>query len=115
VPRAKVWLEIDGHYAFGFGMAEILQAVDRAGPIKQAAADLGKSYRRVWSRIKAAEEALGHTWVKTHVGGSGTQRSFLTEQARRLIAGFLALRSQLFEVVEAEFTRRFPSRTDRPS
>src|SRR5262245_18509093 len=89
--RAKVWLEVEGHYAFGFGISEILEAVDRAGSIKQAARDLGKSYRHVWSRVKEAEDALGCTLVETHVGGTGTRRSFLTAEARRLVAGFLAL------------------------
>jgi molybdenum-dependent DNA-binding transcriptional regulator ModE len=46
VPRVKVWLEFEGRYAFGLGASEILQAVDRAGSIKHAASDLGKSYRR---------------------------------------------------------------------
>jgi hypothetical protein len=36
-PRVKVWLETDGDYAFGLGICEILQAVDRAGSIKLAA------------------------------------------------------------------------------
>ena len=45
VPRVKVWLEAEGDYAFGFGLAEILRAVDQAGSIKQATAHLGKSYR----------------------------------------------------------------------
>src|SRR5262245_35427932 len=62
-PRVKVWLEAGGRYAFGFGISEILQAVGRAGSIKQAAADLGKSYRHVWGRIKAAEAALGRPLV----------------------------------------------------
>ena len=34
-PRVKVWLEIGGAYAFGLGICEILQAVDRAGSIKK--------------------------------------------------------------------------------
>src|SRR5438132_378680 len=58
-PRVKVWLEAGGRYAVGLGISEILQAVDRARSIKRAACDLGKSYRHVWSRIKAAEDALG--------------------------------------------------------
>src|SRR5439155_5623497 len=77
VPCLKVWLEVGGDYAFGLGIGEILQAVDRAGSIKQAAADLGKSYRHVWSRIKQAEQALGRQLVRTQVGGQGKQRSSL--------------------------------------
>src|SRR5260370_49291 len=82
VPRVKVWLETDGRYAFGFGLAEMLQAVDRAGSIKQAAIHLGKSYRYVWGRIKEAEKVLGQQLVETQVGGQGVQRSSLTPMAR---------------------------------
>jgi molybdate transport system regulatory protein len=106
-PRVKVWLEIEGRYAFGFGVSEILQAVDRAGSIKQAAADLGKSYRYVWGRIKKAEQALRRCLVETQVGGQGAQRSFLTPEARRLTSAFLALRSSTAEFIRQEFTRHF--------
>jgi molybdate transport system regulatory protein len=107
VPRFKVWLEAEGDYAFGFGLAEILQAVDQAGSIKQAASNLGKSYRYTWGRIKKAEEALGQQLVETHVGGKDAQRSFLAPRARQLVDDFLALRSRLMEVVERECRRRF--------
>ncbi len=106
-PRVKVWLEIDGRYGFGFGLSEILQAVERAGSIKQAADDLGKSYRYVWGRIKDAEEAIGQALVETQVGGQGTQRSFLTDRARRLVESFLAMRAAVNEVLAEEFARRF--------
>jgi molybdate transport system regulatory protein len=106
-PRLKVWLEIDGHYAFGLGISEILQAVDRAGSIKAAAADLGKSYRHVWARVKEAEQALGRSLVQTQVGGQGARRSSLTAEARRLLATFLDLRSRMFQLVEREFAARF--------
>lgn len=107
VPRVKVWLETEGHYAFGFGISEILLAVDRAGAIKQAASDLGKSYRHVWGRIKEAEEALGQQLVETQVGGKDSQRSSLTPTARQLVHDFLAVRRRMISLVERECSRRF--------
>ena len=107
VPRVKVWLERDGRYAFGLGVSEILQAVDRAGSIKQAAADLGKSYRHVWGRLKQAEQVLGRPLVEARVGGQGSRRSSLTPEARRLAAAFLALRSRMTQAVQEEFARHF--------
>jgi molybdate transport system regulatory protein len=108
VPRVKVWLEVEGRYAFGLGIAEILQAVGQAGSIKKAAADLGKSYRYVWGRIQDAEAALGRPLVEARVGGRGPQRSSLTDEARRLVTAFLALRARMFEAVCDEFDRLFP-------
>jgi len=105
VPRIKVWLEIDGRYAFGFGLSEILQAVDAAGSIKEAASDLGKSYRYIWGRIKKAEKVLRHRLVETQVGGKGSQRSFLTSFARGLVADFLTVRQRMMEAVQQESNR----------
>lgn len=102
-PRVKVWFEAEGGYSFGFGLIAILQAVDRAGSIKQAAGDLGQSYRHIWGRIKAAEQALGHPLVETQIGGQGANRSGLTESARRLITDFLTMRHRMVQVMEDEF------------
>ncbi len=106
-PRVKVWLECGDDYVFGHGISEILQAVDAAGSIKGAAARVGKSYRHVWSRIKEAEAAFGRPLIEAHVGGAGTRRSFLTDEARRLVADFSALRESATEYVGREFERRF--------
>jgi molybdate transport system regulatory protein len=106
-PRVKVWLETDGRYAFGLGIAEILDAIDRVGSIKQAAAELGKSYRYVWGRLKKAEQTLGRRLVETQVGGQGTQRSSLTPEARKAAASFLAFRRRMGELTKHEYSLHF--------
>jgi molybdate transport system regulatory protein len=104
-------LETGGRYAFGFGISEILLAIDRAGSIKQAASDLRKSYRYVWGRIKQAEEVLGHSLVESQVGGKDTHRSSLTPEARRLVDGFQVMRNRMMQVIQDEFSRCFPQTT----
>ena len=106
-PRVKVWLEVDGRYVFGYGISEILKAVEASGSIKAAAGRLGKSYRYIWGRIKKAERALGEPLVEARVGGTGTDRSWLTPLAARLVADFDALRGRMFDVAGEEFARRF--------
>jgi molybdate transport repressor ModE-like protein len=110
IPRVKGWLEVGRSYAFGYGLSKIREAVGRAGSIKQAAGDLGLSYRYVWGRIKEAESAPGRRLVETHVGGRDPQRSALTPEARRLVADFLALRARMTELVQREFARHFGGR-----
>jgi len=107
VPRVKVWLEYRGRYAFGFGLAEILKAVERAGSFKEAASDLRKSYRYIWGRVKEAEKALGQQLVVTQVGGKDQKRSSLTPAARQLVVSFLGLRGRLTHLLEQEFARHF--------
>jgi molybdate transport system regulatory protein len=113
--RVKVWLEKDGQYVFGFGLSEILKAVEAAGSIKAAADLLGKSYRHVWGRIKKAEAALREPLVNTRVGGRGTARSSLTALAGRLVADYDALRRRMFDVVRQEFSSRFETISEPPT
>lgn len=107
VPRVKVWLEKDGEYVFGWGLAEILTAVAQTGSIKEAAVQVGKSYRYVWNRIKEAEESLGESLVEARVGGAGVQRSEITPLARNWLECFLELRERVRALVEEEFAAKF--------
>jgi molybdate transport system regulatory protein len=102
-----VWLEVEGQYSFGWGISEILSAVDRTGSIKQAAAALGKSYRYVWGRIKSAEDTLGERLVKTQVGGQGERRSSLTDFARETLHHYVAFRERMQELARQEFSAQF--------
>jgi molybdate transport system regulatory protein len=108
-PRVKVWVEAEGGFSFGSGLIDILSAVDRAGSIKQAAAELERSYRHIWDRIKDAERGLGRALVVTQVGGQGSQRSELTAHARRLIVDFRAVRDRMIEAMDQAAAQRFPS------
>jgi molybdate transport system regulatory protein len=106
-PRVKIWLEIGGEHAFGLGICEILLSIDRAGSIKQAAAELGKSYRHVWQRVREAERALGQPLVEARVGGQGLRRSDLTPVAHRLVGAFATLRDKMLRHLGEEFVACF--------
>lgn len=106
-PRVKVWLEVGNDYVFGWGICEILLAVQEVGSIKMAAAQLGKSYRYVWGRVKDAEATLQQPLVETRVGGVIEQRSDLTPLAKQLVEDFVAFRSRMLDVARDEFTARF--------
>jgi molybdate transport system regulatory protein len=112
-PRAKIWFEVNGQYAFGRGISDILKAVDRSGSIKAAADELGKSYRYVWAKIKATERSLGESLVRTQVGGKDARRSDLTDLARRLVADFDALREDLCQRLDKEFAQRVRGKRSR--
>lgn len=103
VPRVKLWFEAKGEYAFGYGIARILELVDRHGSIRAAADHLGNSYRYIWGRVKQQERRLGYRLVQTQVGGRGTRRSRLTPRAQRLTKQFLALREQLTDLAVKRF------------
>lgn len=101
-PRIKVWLQGENGFGFGSRFVAILDAVERTGSIKHAAAELGWSYRHVWSRIKRAEEALGCTLVTTKLGGQGKDRSELTPAARGVVSRFHQLRARLLDLASRD-------------
>jgi molybdate transport system regulatory protein len=82
---------------FGFGsrFIAILEAVERTGSIKHAAAEVRWSYRHVWGRIKRAEGALACTLVTTQLGGPDKERSELTPAGRHVVSRFHELRTRL--------------------
>jgi molybdate transport system regulatory protein len=112
-PRVKLWLECSGESVFCRGLCDILRAVDETGSIKHAAAEVGRSYRFVWARIKEAEGALGTRLVDSHVGGRGTHRSELTPLARDLVNEFDGLREAVFELVDNVFAQRLDATLQR--
>jgi molybdate transport system regulatory protein len=101
-PRIKVWLQCENGLGFGSRFVAILEAVDRTGSIKHAAADLGWSYRHVWSRIKEVEAALGDKLVVTRRGGQGTDRSELTPFGHDAVSRFRELRGRLLKLASRE-------------
>jgi len=106
MPRAKLWLEVDGQYVFGLGISDTLKAIQHTGSIKAAAKELGKSYRYTWDKVKQAEQALGAPLVLTQVGGRDARRSELTALAQDLVVEFDALRKRLFGLIQGPFHER---------
>ncbi len=86
--KFKVWLEKDGEIVMGLGREKLLKAIKKHGSISKAAKEVGISYKKAWSYIKAMEERLGKKLVETKIGGAGGGGSKLTEEAEKLIEEF---------------------------
>jgi molybdate transport system regulatory protein len=112
-PRVKLWVESGGESFLCGGMCGILRAVDQTGSIKHAAAEVGRSYRFIWSRIKQAEQALGHPLVETQMGGADGRRSSLTPLAKELLEQFESLRDEIGHLVDEVFARRLEETLQR--
>jgi molybdate transport system regulatory protein len=85
VAKATVWFEHGGAYLMGERDARLLDAVERAGSIKEAAKAVALSYRTAWARIQAMERALGHPMVRSRAGGPGGGATVLTDECRALV------------------------------
>ena len=105
--RSKVWIEADGEPVFGRGRRFLLEAIDSHGSINQAAKEVGISYRKAWSHIKAMEKRLGIALVERHAGGRNGGGAALTGEARHFLGRFEALENGLREFVDERFKELF--------
>lgn len=78
---------------------DLLRAIDRAGSLNAAAAEMGRSYAHAQRRVVELEEAFG-SLVDRQRGGAGGGGSALTETAAELLAAFERTRTG-FEGVAA--------------
>ncbi len=102
----KVWIEDDeGNYLFGYGIAAILEGIERLGSISAVAAERERSYRYVWGRIRKAEKILGARLVETTLGGQSQRRSRLTPHGKRWLKGFLAVRAAVKKAAATYFDK----------
>ncbi len=88
-PSYKLWFETRKGYAFGKGTFRLLQKIQEAGTLSDAAKELGMSYRYAWGIIKRTEKRIGKAIVKTHKGGKRGGGAELTQVGRELLNEFL--------------------------
>ncbi len=101
--RTKVWLEMDGMYAFGSGLAWLLEGVARTGTLRDAARAARISYRHAWDMINRAETHLGRDLIVAHPGGTGGGQSALSAQGRHLLKVFTRLNREVAEFADGRF------------
>ena len=98
--RSKVWLEADGAYLFGDGIADLLKGIDARGSISAAARAIGMSYRQAWGHVHKIEERLGMKIVETVVGGRAGGGARLTAEGRGFLEKYEQFRSEVSKAVD---------------
>ncbi len=101
--HTKVWLENNGMYAFGSGLAQLLEGVERTGTLSEAAQTARISYRHAWDMIKAAEKHLGQQLILPQSGGIGGGQSTLSANGRHLLQVFKRLNREVADFAETQF------------
>lgn len=83
--KYRFWFETDRGYIFGPGAYQLLKEVESTGSLRQAAKNLGMSYRHAWGMIKEIEENLGMSIIVSKRGGKEGGESSLTPEGKNLI------------------------------
>jgi len=98
----KLWMiNKKGEAVFGDGLAELLETIDKAHSMLEAAEKLGMSYRYALHRITLAEERLGKPLVKRVRGGAkGGGSSEVTDFGKELAKRYRNAQVELEKVLE---------------
>ncbi len=104
----KMWLDNNGK-AFGEGPLGLLKGIERTGSLRQAAREIGMSYRKAWLILHRCEERLGFALVERRTGGAAGGGSRLTAAASDLVARYEGFRKEAGELLESLFQKHFVS------
>ena len=83
----KVWIR-HGNMRLGPGGYRLFTHIDACGSVKKACAEIGISYSKGWSIIRAAEDELNFKIVDRQQGGAGGGAASITERGRKLLKAY---------------------------
>ncbi|WP_294515072.1 LysR family transcriptional regulator [uncultured Intestinimonas sp.] len=95
--RMSIRLFFGGEKCFGPGPAALLEATDRLGSLRAAAAEADMAYSKAWTSLRACEQALGFPLLEREAGGRRGGGSRLTPLGRDLLAGYRELEQRMNE------------------
>jgi molybdate transport system regulatory protein len=90
----------------GAGRAQLLRLIDERGSLRQAAAELGMSYRNAWGYLQELERAAGFRFVERKPGGPNRGMR-LTAAGREFLACYQKFRRGLEEAALRHFVGAF--------
>ncbi|RYF98510.1 MAG: LysR family transcriptional regulator [Chitinophagaceae bacterium] len=100
--KGTLWIECNGQRYFGPGPAELLQHISTTGSIRQAAMQMGMSYKKAWHMVNMLNENTASPMVIPQTGGSKGGGSVVTEEAKTMIAWHMELRDRFSRFLESE-------------
>jgi len=74
----KAWLEEDGKFILSEGRAALLRAIEKRRSLREAAKELGISYRHAWAMLQKMGLAVGEPVITSRRGGKDRGRTTLT-------------------------------------
>lgn len=100
-PRFRVL--IDKRIALGPGKVDLLEAIEEAGSISQAARQMKLSYRRAWEMVDTMNRCFKHPLVARVTGGKGGGGARLTESGARMVRLYRSMESAANEAVKEQW------------
>ncbi|MDA8219857.1 MAG: LysR family transcriptional regulator [Dehalococcoidales bacterium] len=105
--RFKLWVEKDGELVLSAWRTQLLETIDEAGSISEAAHRLGVHYRIAWARVHQMEQRLGVRLVEGRSGGAGGGGARLTAAGREQVRKFHQLSRDLQEQIDSRLAELY--------
>lgn len=105
--EAKLMLKDEEDIFFGPGVANLLEAIDEMGNVKDAALSMGLSYTKAWTMLKNTKRGIGVDAVKRIKGGADGGSATLTEEGKNLLREYRAFEKKANKMLEAIFEKEF--------
>jgi len=100
VINGRVWVEKDGELYMGWGRAILLERIDQLGSITAAARSMKLGYRNAWLWVEALNRLAPTPLVEKITGGVGGGYTRLTEEGRKAVEEYKALRARFQEFLK---------------
>ena len=97
-----MWIECNGSRYFGPGPVELLTLIDETGSIRQAALQMGMSYKKASELVSTINDNSISPMVIPHTGGNNGGGSVITPEAKKMIAFYVKLRAKFLRFLETE-------------
>lgn len=91
VARTRIRVLFGSAFAIGPGKADLLQAVEEAGSISEAARQMNMSYRRAWLLIDTMNRCFREPVVDTATGGKGGGGARITSFGKTVLRQYRAM------------------------
>lgn len=95
----RIWLERDGELYMGWGRAMLLERIDKFGSIAAAARSMKLGYRNAWLWIESANRLAPSPLVEKTAGGVGGGHARLTDEGRKAVKDYKALRAKFEDFI----------------
>lgn len=92
-----------GEPAFGPGVAELMERVERTGSLSEGCREMGMAYSKGWKIIRRAEKDLGFSLMTGNRGGSTGGSTVLTEEGKDFLRRFRSFEASIHEKAEELF------------
>lgn len=97
----RIWVETENGKLLGHGRIELLERVHACGSLRQAALQMGMSYKRAWDLIGDMNNQFAQPLTISTRGGKGGGKAVVTPKGLAVIAQYRKLLQQ-FDAFLAE-------------